>query len=95
MPFLLTEEATDPGITQVYNDLMSSGGHGNTYSMRVPAGFPHTTVGECQTWFGRTHGATLLAVRTDGELTVSPSWDSPVRPGSTLYYVAAERVPTS
>jgi voltage-gated potassium channel len=34
MPFLLTEEATDPGITQVYNDLMSSGGHGNTYSLR-------------------------------------------------------------
>ena len=44
MPFLLTEEATDPGITQIYNDLMSSGGHGNTYSMRVPRGFPHPTV---------------------------------------------------
>jgi voltage-gated potassium channel len=26
MPFLLTEEASDPGITQIYNDLMSSGG---------------------------------------------------------------------
>ncbi len=94
LPFLVTEEATDPGITQVYNDLMSSGGHGNTYSMRVPGGFPHTTVGECQTWFGRTHGATLLAVRTDGELTVSPSWDTTVGAGSTLYYVASARVPT-
>ena len=40
MPFLLTEEAADPGITQVYNDLMSSGGHGNTYSMQVPRGLP-------------------------------------------------------
>jgi voltage-gated potassium channel len=92
LPFLLTEEATDPGITQVYNDLMSSGGHGNTYSMRVPAGFPHATVGDCQTWLGRTFGATLLAVRTDGELTVSPSWDTPVREGTTLYYVARERI---
>ncbi|MGY1804864.1 ion channel [Blastococcus sp. SYSU D00922] len=92
MPFLLSEEATDPGITQIYNDLMSSGGHGNTYSMRVPAGFPHSTFGDCQTWFGRTFGATVLAVRGDDGLVVSPSWDTPVPPGTTLYYVAAQRI---
>ena len=80
MPFLLTEEANDPGITQIYNDLMSSGGHGNTYSTRVPAGFPHATFGDCQTWFGRTHGATVLAVRDSDGLVVSP-WDQPVPQG--------------
>ena len=92
MPYLLSEEAVDPGITQVYNDLMSTGGHGNTYSLTVPAGFPHRTVGDAQTWLGRTHSATLLAVRSGGELTVSPPWDRPVEPGATLYYVAAERI---
>ena len=92
MPYLLSEEAVDPGITQVYNDLMSSGGHGNTYSLTVPAGFPHRTVGDAQTWLGRTHAATLLAVRDRGDLTVSPPWDRPVEPGATLYYVAAERI---
>lgn len=92
MPFLLSEEANDPGITQIYNDLMSSGGHGNTYSMRVPDGFPHGTFGDCQTWFGRTHGATLLAVRDGDGLRVSPPWDRPVAAGTTLYYVAAERI---
>ena len=92
LPFLLTEEALDPGITQVYNDLMSSGGHGNTYSMRVPVDFPHHTVGDCQTWFGRTFGATLLAMRTQGELTVSPAWDTPLTQGTTLYYVGRERI---
>lgn len=92
MPFLLSEEATDPGITQIYNDLMSSGGHGNTYSMRVPAGFPHSSFGDCQTWFGRTFGATVLALRGDDGLVVSPSWDTPVPPGTTLYYVAAQRI---
>jgi voltage-gated potassium channel len=92
MPYLLTEEATDPGITQVYNDLMRSGGHGNTYSLTVPAGFPHRTVGDAQTWLGRTHSATLLAVRAEGELTVSPQWDRPLEQGSTLYYVAAGRI---
>ena len=95
MPFLLSEEASDPGITQIYNDLMSSGGHGNTYSMRVPRGFPHTTFGDCQTWFGRTHGATVLAVRDTDGLVVSPSWDRPVPEGTTLYYVAAERLDVS
>ena len=92
MPYLLSEEATDPGITQVYNDLMSTGGHGNTYSLTVPAGFPHRTVGDAQTWLGRSHSATLLAVRTGGELAVSPPWDAPVSQGATLYYVAAERI---
>jgi voltage-gated potassium channel len=92
MPFLLTEEASDPGITQVYNDLMSSGGHGNTYSMRVPDGFPHPTFGACQTHFGRTFGATVLALRADDGLVVSPPWDTPVPAGSTLYYVAARRI---
>ncbi|WP_209313795.1 potassium channel family protein [Blastococcus sp. TF02A-35] len=95
MPFLLSEEATDPGITQVYNDLMSSGGHGNTYSMAVPPGFPHRTFGECQTWFGQGFGATLLALRGEGPdgLRVSPPWDTPVPAGTTLYYVAAQRIP--
>jgi voltage-gated potassium channel len=92
MPFLLTEEASDPGITQVYNDLMSSSGHGNTYSVRVPAGFGHATFGECQTFFGRTFGATVLALRGEAGLRVSPPWDEPVPAGSTLYYVAAGRI---
>ena len=92
MPFLLTEEASDPGITEIYNDLMSSGGRGNTYSVRVPARFPHTTFGDCQTWFGRTFGATVLALRGGDGLVVSPPWDRPVPEGTTLYYVAGERI---
>jgi len=92
MPFLLSEEASDPGITQIYNDLMSSGGHGNTYSMAIPAGFGHATFGDCQTHFGRSFGATVLAVRDGDGLKVSPPWETPVSRGMTLYYVAAERV---
>ena len=92
VPSMLVEEASDPGIAQVYVDLMSSGGHGNTYSMRVPADFPHPTFGDCQTWFGRTFGATLLALRTGRDLVVSPPWDTAVPTDATLYYVAAERI---
>ncbi|MCW2714743.1 MAG: transport system, NAD-binding component [Frankiales bacterium] len=92
MPYLLSEEAVDPGITQVYSDLMSSGGHGNTYSVKLPQGFPHTTFGDCQMHFGRTFGATLLAVRQGDALVVSPPWDRPVETGTILYYVASERI---
>jgi voltage-gated potassium channel len=92
MPYLLTEEAVDPGITQVYTDLMTSGGHGNTYSLKVPEGFPHTTFGDAQVHFGRTFAATVLAVRDGQGLVVSPAWDRPVRAGETLYYVADRRL---
>ncbi len=72
---------------------MSSGGHGNTYSCKVPRGFAHRTFGEWQTHFGRSFGATLLALRqADEQLVVSPPWDRPVPEGATLYYVAGERI---
>ena len=92
MPFLLTEEANDPGITAVYNELMSEGGSGNTYSVRAPAGFANTTFGQVQSHFGQTFGATVLAVRDADGLVVSPSWDQPVPGGATLYYIAQERI---
>ena len=34
----------------------------------------------------------MLAVRAGDGLVVSPPWDRPVPEGSTLYYVAAERI---
>jgi voltage-gated potassium channel len=92
MPSLITEEAVDPGITEVYSDLMSSGGHGNTYSVRLPAGHGFAGFGDCQMHLGRTFGATVLALRGADGLTVSPPWDTPVPEGTTLYYVARTRI---
>ena len=95
MPTLITEEALDPGITEVYSDLMSAGGHGNTYSLRLPADHGFAAFGDCQTHLGRRFGATVLAVRTADGLTVSPSWDTPVAAGTTLYYVGRARIGTA
>ena len=92
MPSLLTEEANDPGITAVYNELMTAGGSGNTYSARVPRGFSHSTFGQAQSHFGQTFGATVLAVRGADGLVVSPPWDRPIGEGDTLYYIARERI---
>ncbi|WP_299955371.1 potassium channel family protein [uncultured Modestobacter sp.] len=92
MPFLITEEALDPGLTDVYGDLMSSHGHGNTYSLQLPAGHPFRTFGDCQTRFGEAFGATVLALRGPDGLTVSPAWTTPVPEGTTLYYVGRARI---
>ena len=95
MPSLLAEEATDPGITEVYNRLMSAGGRGNTYSLRVPGAFPHGTFGECQMRLGRAFSATLVAMREGDTLVVSPPWDQPIVEGTVLYYLADERIDPS
>jgi voltage-gated potassium channel len=92
MPFLLTDEAIDPGITEVYNNMMSAGGHGNTYSLALSANVANATFGDYQTRFGRTFRATLLAVRDGDGLVVSPGWDQPVGAGATLYYIADQRI---
>jgi voltage-gated potassium channel len=92
MPSLLAEEATDPGITEVYNDLMFAGGHGSTYSLKAPASFPQATFGDCQVHLGRAFAARLVAVRKGDELHVSPPWDHVVDEGTVLYYLAGERI---
>lgn len=92
MPSLITEEASDPGLTEVYSDLMSSGGHGNTYSLQLPNGHRFATFGDCQVHLGQNFGATALAVRDGDGLTVSPPWDRPVEAGTTLYYVGTRRI---
>jgi voltage-gated potassium channel len=95
MPFLLTDEAIDPGITEVYNNMMSAGGHGNTYSVALPSGYPHTTFGDVQEHFGRTFRATLLALRDGDRLVMNPEWDHPIGENATLYYIADQRIDSS
>lgn len=91
-PYMLTEEALDPGITEVYAELMSSTGHGNTYSATLPAALEGQPFGECQSWFGRSFAATIIAVRDADGVRVSPAWDTTLPPGTTVYYLAARRI---
>jgi voltage-gated potassium channel len=88
---LISEELSDPGIAEVYQELATAGGK-NTYSLTVPSGAATATVGAWQGALGRGHGATLLAVRTLDGIQVSPSWDLPVAPGARLFYIASDRL---
>lgn len=87
---LITEELQDPGISEVYEELMTHGRR-NTYSLRMP-GTAAATFGDCQAALGRGFQATALAVRIADELLVSPPWTTPVPPGSVLYYVGTQRI---
>jgi Trk K+ transport system NAD-binding subunit len=88
---LVTEELQDPGISQVYADLMTHGG-GNTYSTPVPQALDGRTFGEFQEALGRGFRATILAARADHDLLISPDWQTPMTAGATLYYVAERRL---
>ncbi|MFR9757828.1 ion channel [Streptomyces sp. TR06-5] len=92
MPNLVTEEALDPGLTQVYAELMSNVRGSNTYSLRLPSALAGEEFGVCQERFGRVFGATVIAVRQDDAMTVSPAWDAPLREDTVLYYLADERI---
>ena len=89
-PRMVTEELQDPGIADVYADLMSHGGR-NTYSTRLPAALADAGFGQVQTGMGRGFGATVLAVQHDGEL-LNAGWETPLPAGSVLYYVSEHRL---
>lgn len=90
-PRMVTEELQDPGIAQVYADLMTHGG-GNTYSTAVPDSLADRTFGDFQQALGRGFRATVLAAMTDHHLMISPEWSTPITAGATLYYIADRRL---
>lgn len=90
VPSLLVEEAHDPGIAQVYAELMTAGGGGNTYSLRLQ--HDYDSFGAIQTELGSRYSAVAIAVRREGRFKVGPAWDEPVGAGATVYYIAASRL---
>lgn len=90
-PNMITEELLDPGITQVYQELVTHGG-GNTYAAELPERLGTVSFGTCQAAFGKKHDATLLAAKSDSTLLISPGWTTPIEPGTTLYYIGRQRL---
>lgn len=88
---MIVEELQDPGIALVYAELTTPGG-ASTYSGTVPEETGDATYGDWMAALGRAHRCTLLAVQDGAEVRVSPPWDTPVRPGHRLFYVATRRL---
>jgi Trk K+ transport system NAD-binding subunit len=90
-PHMITEELKDPGITEIYAQLMTHGG-ADTYSVRLPEFLGPVLVDRCQTLLGRRYGATMLAARAGDMLLVNPSWRTQLPAGAVLYYVSSRRL---
>lgn len=90
-PHMITEELKDPGINDIYTELMSHGGAG-TYSVRLPDALGPVRVEHCQTSLGRRYGVTMLAARAGDTLLVNPDWTSDLPAGAVLYYVGSRRL---
>lgn len=88
---LITEELKDPGLTEVYTELMTHGG-AETYSVRLPDALGPVEAGHCHATLGRRFGATLLAARSGDALLVNPAWESELPAGAVLYYVGDRRL---
>lgn len=89
---MITEELKDPGITEIYTQLMTHGGGADTYSVRLPSSLGPVLVDRCQTSLGRRYGATMLAARAGDTLLVNPSWQTRLPAGVVLYYVGSRRL---
>ncbi|MDR8407501.1 ion channel [Nonomuraea sp. 3-1Str] len=90
-PYMITEELRDPGLSEVYTQLMTHG-DAETYSVRLPESLGPVLVDRCQIALGRRCGATLLAARSGDELLVNPGWQTQLPAGSVLYYVGSHRL---
>jgi K+ transport systems, NAD-binding component len=90
-PHMITEELKDPGITEIYTQLMTHGG-ADTYSVQLPESLGQVLVDRCQTSLGRRYGATMIAARADDLLLVNPSWQTRLPVGARLYYVGSRRL---
>ncbi|WP_340687862.1 NAD-binding protein [Amycolatopsis coloradensis] len=90
-PRMVTEELTSPGITEVYSELMTSGG-ASTYSATLPSSLGRLSTEKCKVALGRAFGATVLVARDGEDLIVNPSWEGELPVGSVLYYVGPRRL---
>ncbi|WP_028474049.1 ion channel [Nocardioides alkalitolerans] len=87
---LVFDELADPGIADVYDQLMTPGGEG-TWSTTVPTEVS-LSYGAWQRALGEHRRTTLLALETDGAVVVNPGWDTPVPAGARLFYVGPQRL---
>ncbi len=92
---MMVRAALDPGSSRVQQDLFSVFGGQNSFSLRVPDGAPSMHYARVFTMLKEKHNATLIAMADDTMghgLRPNAAMDTPVAPGTLLYYIAARRL---
>lgn len=91
---LLVKAAMDPGSSMLHKEMVNAGSGMTQYSLVYPLSQPATDVAALYAPLKQQYDATLLALAGPGDSSplLNPPMDQPIEPGSTLYYLAAQRI---
>ncbi len=91
---LMVKSAMDPGSSILHQELLNAGNGMTQYSVVMPNNLPEVTVRDLYVPLKEQYHATLIAIDldSDGKPEVNPSLEQRVKPGCTLYYIAAQRL---
>ncbi len=93
---MLVQSVQNRGTTSVINSLLSNANDDTIYRLDIPPGPLSWSFGRLQRFFKEQLGATLIAVAgdfgTQGEIKLNPACDIQVRAGTSLFYIAPERL---
>lgn len=91
---MIVKSAMDPGSSMLHHELLNASTGMTQYSVVMPDNLPEITVRDLYVPLKENYSATLIAVDldSDGKPEVNPSLEQRVKPGCTLYYIAASRL---
>lgn len=91
---MLAKSAFDPGSSSLHHQLLDVDKGMTQYSIKYPDKAPVTSVQQLFSAFKESHDATLIGISTNGRgsMELNPPLERPIPSGSTLYYIADERI---
>jgi voltage-gated potassium channel len=88
---MMAKSAVDPGSSALHHQLLNADEGMTQYSVKY-TGKRTLPIRSFFTLFKESYEATLIGVSTDSDMTLNPSLETIVTPGSTIYYIADERI---
>ncbi|MBD1555889.1 two pore domain potassium channel family protein [Vibrio sp. S9_S30] len=89
---MLAKAAVDPGSSALHQELLNSTQGMTQYSVEFPASATETQVSELFDSFKKDHQATLIGIDKGQGIELNPSLDCPITAGTTIFYIADERI---
>lgn len=91
---MMVKSAMDPGSSLLHHELLNATTGMTQYSVVMPERLPEITVRDLYIPLKEHYSATLIAIDldNDGRPEVNPALEQRVKPGCTLYYIAAKRL---
>lgn len=85
--------AMDPGSSALHQELLDASAGMTQYSAEYPSGLPETAISPVFHYLKQQHNATLIGLSEDRKkIYINPALQQAIRPGDTIYYIAAKRI---